>query len=327
MTLSLRARGALIGLAAVGLAVAGLPAVAAADDPAPLVGMDAPGVVKGSYIVVLKDDASDAEVRAAGDRADDAGGTVTHRYTEALNGYAAELSQGELDDVRDDPAVDHVEPAVVVRRFDTPVRKLDNQADPAWGLDRIDQRTLPLNDDYFWNASNEGAGVKAYVLDSGIRATHNDFSGRVLTGYDATDEGDGPSRLRRPRHARVRHDRRDDVRRRQARDDRPGAGVPLRRAGHGQLRAARRHRLRRQEPHERPGGREPEPRRPGEEQRRHRQGRQQDARRQDHGRRGVRQLLLERPRPGVAYADRVQLHARAHQGRDHGVGDEDVRQP
>jgi len=189
VTLSLRARGALTGLAALALAVAGLPAVAATDDPAPLVGMDAPGVVQGSYIVILKDDASDAEVRAA---ADDAGGTVTHRYTEALNGYAAKLSDDELDDVRDDPAVDHVEPAVVVRRFDTPVHKLDNQANPDWGLDRIDQRKLPLNDDYFWNASNEGAGVKAYVLDSGIRATHTDFAGRVLPGYDATDEGDGP---------------------------------------------------------------------------------------------------------------------------------------
>jgi subtilisin family serine protease len=194
VTLALRARGVLTGLAAASLAVAGLPAVAAADDdPAPLVGMDAPGVVAGSYIVVLKDDASATAVRQAGDRADDAGGTVTHRYTEAIKGYAAKLSDDELAKVRQDPTVAHVEPVVTLRMADTPVRKLDNQANPDWGLDRIDQRALPLNQDYFWNAANEGAGVKAYVIDSGIRRTHSEFTGRVLAGYDATIENNGPN--------------------------------------------------------------------------------------------------------------------------------------
>jgi hypothetical protein len=89
----MHARGVLTGLAAVGVAVAGLPGSAvAADDPAPLLGMNTAGTVKGSYIVVLDDDASAEAVRRSSRRADDAGGTVTHRYDAALKGYAAKLS-------------------------------------------------------------------------------------------------------------------------------------------------------------------------------------------------------------------------------------------
>ena len=194
MKLSVRARGLLAGLATATVAVAGLPAVAAAagDDPAPLIGTEAVNAVPGSYIVVLDDRASDSAVREASERADDAGGTVTHRYTAALKGYAAKLTPAELDEVRNDPAVAHVEAAVAVRPMDTPVRKLDSQANPDWGLDRVDQRQLPLNQDYFWNSSNDGAGVKAYILDTGILATHTEFTGRVAAGFDGTTEGDGP---------------------------------------------------------------------------------------------------------------------------------------
>ena len=204
MTLSLswRARGALTGLAAAALAVSGLPGSVAhaADDPAPLVGMDAGDIVPGSYIVVLDESASSSVVQAAGDRANEAGGQVTHRYTDAIKGFSAKLTESELAEVRDDPAVDHVEPVVTVRTFASPVRRLDTQSGPDWGLDRIDQRARPLNESYFWKGTNEGVGVKAYVLDTGIRRTHQDFrdteggstASRVAAGYDATGEGNGP---------------------------------------------------------------------------------------------------------------------------------------
>jgi subtilisin family serine protease len=65
-----------------------------------------------------------------------------------------------------------------------------SQSNPPWGLDRIDQLRLPLNNRYS-DLSARGAGVRVYVVDSGVRASHVDFGGRVVAGYDGIGDGRG----------------------------------------------------------------------------------------------------------------------------------------
>ena len=84
--------------------------------------------------------------------------------------------------MRQDPAVAYVEQDAVVHATDT-------QSPATWGLDRIDQRDLPLNNAYTYNAT--GAGVRAYIIDTGILTTHSQFSGRTAAGYSAISDGRG----------------------------------------------------------------------------------------------------------------------------------------
>src|SRR6266540_3932607 len=149
---------------------------------APLVDADQPGVVSGQYIVVFRKDASRSAVDAASADVAARGGKVGQRYTQALNGFSASISSAELKRVRRDPNVAYVEADRVV--------SISNTQTPAtWGLDRIDQRNLPLNNAYTYNVT--GAGVNAYVIDTGIRTTHTQFGGRAVGGYTAVNDGRG----------------------------------------------------------------------------------------------------------------------------------------
>ena len=71
---------------------------------------------------------------------------------------------------------------------------VDQPNPPSWGLDRIDQRDLPLNSNYSYPSAEQGQGVTAYVIDTGIRRDHIEFSGRLRSGYqgytDTTATGD-----------------------------------------------------------------------------------------------------------------------------------------
>jgi len=159
------------------LAVAS-PAFAAGDGPvAPLIARDAPGAIAGSYIVVFKDGTVGEAVEAAIAEAAQAPETRLHyRYTEVLNGFAAELPERAVQALLRNPHVAYVEVDQVVT--------IDATQSPAtWGIDRIDQRALPLSNSYTY--TNTGAGVTAYIIDTGILISHTEFGGRASIGFDA----------------------------------------------------------------------------------------------------------------------------------------------
>jgi hypothetical protein len=128
-----------------------------------------------SYIVVLGQ---------AGDLANRFSGRVEHTYTAALHGFSARLSRSEARALAADESVSYVVPDSEVRAFGEQVNP------PSWGLDRIDQRKLPLDRRYRWVA--EAASVTAYVIDTGIRRTHQDFGGRVAGGVDIVERDGDP---------------------------------------------------------------------------------------------------------------------------------------
>jgi hypothetical protein len=132
-------------------------------------------VVPGSYIVVLKDEA-EGRVRALADQLARAhGGRVAATYERALRGFSAQMNEAAAEALAHNPAVDYVEEDGVVELAAT-------QPNAPWGLDRIDQRPLPLSNTYTY--ANDGAGAHAYVIDSGIRTTHTEFGGRASVAFD-----------------------------------------------------------------------------------------------------------------------------------------------
>ncbi len=104
------------------------------------------------------------------------GGKVDRVYQYALNGFAAHLTAEQAKTISEDPRVAFVEE-------DGEMHALTTQSGATWGLDRIDQRDRPLNGTYVYNFT--GSGVRAYVIDTGIRTTHTQFSGRASAVFDA----------------------------------------------------------------------------------------------------------------------------------------------
>ena len=134
---------------------------------------DADNVIAGSYIVVLKDGVvAKNAVRKVIDRlAVRHKAAVRFRYADALRGFSARMSKADAQRLATDPSVDYVEQDRTVRIAVT------QSPTPSWGLDRLDQRNLPLDNAYTYPAF--GAVVKAYIIDTGIRTTHRDFGGRA----------------------------------------------------------------------------------------------------------------------------------------------------
>ncbi len=156
---------ALVGTAA--LVGAALPAGATAPKALPT----------SSYIVTL---GSGSPQLVAG-LASALGGKVGFVYSNALRGFSVRLPAAALPALRALPGVATVEPDAVVTASAT------QTPTPSYGLDRIDQRALPLNSTFTTAAT--GAGVTAYVVDTGIAFNHVDFGGRAVSGFDAVDGG------------------------------------------------------------------------------------------------------------------------------------------
>ncbi|HEY1402782.1 MAG TPA: S8 family peptidase, partial [Pyrinomonadaceae bacterium] len=137
--------------------------------------------IPGHYIVVFNesvaannaDALADALVRAHG-------GTLGFTYRSALRGFSVELSEAQAVALSRHPQVAFVESDVLVEGAAT-------QTAAPWTLDRLDQRDLALNNSYTY-ASN-GAGVNVYVIDGGIRLTHQEFGGRAVFAYDNVGDG------------------------------------------------------------------------------------------------------------------------------------------
>ncbi|GAA3391399.1 S8 family peptidase [Streptomyces roseoviridis] len=140
----------------------------------------AEGTVPNSYIVTLRESAAQAETAQGRAVATKFGAKIKRTYTAALNGYSVELSEAQAKKLAADPAVESVSQNRVFTIDGT------QPSPPSWGLDRIDQKALPLNQSYTYPDS-AGQGVTAYVIDTGVRISHSDFGGRASNGYDAID--------------------------------------------------------------------------------------------------------------------------------------------
>jgi subtilisin family serine protease len=183
-TMKFTGRGRLIagaglaGAVAIAVAIVAMPAQAA-EGQIRLANTETS--VDGSYIVVLKDSgARTAAVSAeATSLAGEYGTQVSHTYTTALHGFAMHATETQAKQLAADESVAYVEQSQRFTVSDTQ----DNP--PSWGLDRIDQHDLPLDNAY--NYTNKGDGVTAYIIDTGVMIEHPTFEGRASYGYDAVD--------------------------------------------------------------------------------------------------------------------------------------------
>ena len=138
-----------------------------------------PARVLGRYIVTLRNTVSDPGA-VADAHAARFGLRVGHVYRNALKGYSASLPEALVASLRLDRRVASIERDGVMRVVTT-------QSGAPWGLDRIDQRALPLSGTFTYTAT--GSGVKAYIIDTGIRFSHQQFGGRATSGVDQIDGG------------------------------------------------------------------------------------------------------------------------------------------
>jgi len=146
--------------------------------------------IRDEYIVVLKEGvarhgrapatAGPTVASVAADLARAHGAVVQRVFEHALRGFAARMTAARAAALAADPRVDYVEENGTVRLVATEI-------DATWGIDRIDQRALPLSTTFSYTST--GSGVTAYIIDTGIRFGHSEFGGRATSGFDAVNGG------------------------------------------------------------------------------------------------------------------------------------------
>ncbi len=146
------------------------PTAARAPRHTATVRLAASGGIPNAYLVVLAEGADPRSVAAV------AGVSPRHVYSHAVNGFSATLNRGQLNALQHSPNVAWIEQDAVYHATAT-------QTNAPWNLDRIDQRNLPLSGTYTYNST--GLGVRAYIFDTGIQASHTEFGGRAQNVYDA----------------------------------------------------------------------------------------------------------------------------------------------
>jgi subtilisin family serine protease len=161
-----------------------------ATQPTPVDSSSAPGFavgghpsgkIPGRFIVTLHPAVDPASV------AQSYGVTPVHTYRHALNGFAGSISEAARNGMMRDARVLRIEQDGWVELAEYV------QSDAGWALDRIDQRALPLDGSFRY--THTGRGVTAYVIDSGIRFTHDEFGGRARLGHDFALENEPPENL------------------------------------------------------------------------------------------------------------------------------------
>lgn len=178
---SIRFRVLCAGAGLAAIAATALPGTAqAAPDEGQIRNAGVSGAIADSYIVVLDGATSksigtkQAVTADAQSLAEEYGGEVDNVYSAAIRGFSVTMDAQQAERLAADPNVKYVSQNATAHATET------------WGLDRIDQTDLPLDDSYA--APGDGSGVTAYVVDTGIDFSHPDFGGRATSGHDFVDE-------------------------------------------------------------------------------------------------------------------------------------------
>ena len=151
------------------------------EPTAPDLSLQAVPAARESYIIVFRHGTADVPGLAARLAADH-GAEISHVYQHAIRGFAARVPAQALAGLQRNPNVAYIEADQVFTIVGT-------QTNATWGLDRIDQRDLPLSTTYIYNA--DGSGVRVYIIDTGIRLAHQEFGSRATSGFTSINDGRG----------------------------------------------------------------------------------------------------------------------------------------